>query len=189
MTTDALDSRLRALEDEFFYQVDLKLNADLREKSLREGKRERLSKVLKVQNEAALDDLIDHGIDEQTVAVLLLVPLAFVAWADGHVTEAERETVFGVISRYAKKDSAAFMRIMDPWLKSKPSDALWDAWQSYIKGLREQMSETAAAMAGEQLFEHARRVAEASTSFLSLHRIGADKQRALDKLRDALQVE
>ncbi len=187
MTTNALDSRLRALEDEFFYQVDLKLSEQLREKALREGKRKRLSELMRVHNDATLDELIDHGIDDQTITALLLVPLVFIAWADGYVTEAERKTVIDIISKYSQHDSDAVVCIIEPWLKRQPSESLWIAWQAYLEALRARSSGTATAMLGERLLEHAKRVAEASTSFLTLHRINPDKQRALDRLKDALE--
>lgn len=188
MTADALDSRLRALEDEFFYQVDLKLGEQMREKTLREGKRKRLSESIRVHDDASLDQLIDQGIDEQTVAVLLLVPLVFVAWADGHVTAAERKTVIDCVSQYAQDDEESFVGIIEPWLKQQPSEILWDAWRAYILALRERSSGTVVAMLGEKLMEHANLVAHASTSFLTVRRIGPEKQHALDRLRDTLKL-
>ncbi|KAA1261991.1 hypothetical protein LF1_45520 [Rubripirellula obstinata] len=188
MATDALDSRLRALEDEFFYQVDLKLGEQLREKTLREGKRKRLSEIIQVTDEASLDELIDQGIDEETVAVLLLVPLVFVAWADGRVTEAERSAVIECVSQYSQEHTDAFVQIVEPWLQKQPSETLWGAWGAYIQALRDKSSDTVATMLGEKIMEHANRIAKASTSFLSLHRIGPDKQHALNRLRDTLKA-
>ena len=188
MAFDALDTRLRALEDEFFHQVDLKLGEQLREKTLREGKRKRLRQAIPVDDETSLDELIEQGIDEQTVAVLLLVPLVFVAWADGHVTEAERKVVIDCVSQYSHEDADSFVRIIEPWLRHQPSETLWEAWQLYIKALREKSSDAVANMLGEKLMEHATRVAKASTRFLSLHRIGPEKQNALNRLRDTLAL-
>lgn len=187
MNTNALDKRLRALEDDFFRQVDLKLSEELRENTLRMKKRERLSNVMSIHDEATLDELIDYGINEETVAAVLLAPLVFVAWADGHVTDAERQTVIEIVSGYSHKDTAALVSVIEQWLDDKPSVELWDAWKSYIGTLRECSPGIATAMLSEKLLEHARRVAEASTSFLSFNRIAAEKQQALDQLRDVLE--
>lgn len=188
MNTNPLNKRLRALEDDFFRQVDLKLSEELRKNTVRAGKRERLSKLMSIHDEATLDELIDHGISEETVAAILLAPLVFVAWADGRVTDAERQTVIEIVSEYAQKDPAALVGVIEQWLDDRPSEELWDAWKSYIEALRERSSGTAMAMLSEKLLEHASRVAEASTSFLSFNRIAAEKQQALDQLRDALEV-
>lgn len=188
MTTNALDNRLRALENDFFRQVDLKLSEQLRENTLRAGKRERLSKLMSIHDEATLDELIDHGISEETVAAILLAPLVFVAWADGHVTDAERQTVIEIVAAYSQKDTAKLVDVIEQWLDDKPSEELWNAWKSYIEALGECSSGVATAMLREKLLKHANRVAEASTSFLSFNRIAAEKRQALDQLRDALEV-
>ncbi len=90
MTTNPLNERLRAIEDEFFHEVDLKLWEQLRQNRLRDEKRLQLNKLMHVEDQAMLDELIEQGIDDESVAVLLFVPLTFIAWADGRVTDAER---------------------------------------------------------------------------------------------------
>ncbi|TWU42995.1 hypothetical protein Q31b_20290 [Novipirellula aureliae] len=187
MITNALDGRLRALEDEFFRQVDLKLCEQLREKVLRDEARSRLARLVNIDDTDVLDELLLHGINDQTVPVLLLVPLVFVAWSDGRITDAERGTVMSIVSRYLKDESPEVLKLIDNWLDRKPSEKLWDAWQAYIEALREQSSGTVWAILSETLIEHANRVAEASTSYLSFKRICAEKQEALARLSEALQ--
>lgn len=189
MNTSALDTRLRAIEDEFFYQVDLKLSRALQEKSVREEKRARLSHLMCVDDAETLDDLIDYGVDEETVAVILLVPLVFVAWADGQVTELERKRVIEIVSRYVKRDSTASVILFESWLNERPDEKLWEAWKAYVGVLQERSSPTAAALLADQLLAHAQSVAEVSTGFLSRLRIAPEKQKALDRLRAALQFE
>lgn len=187
MSGNALGRRLRAAEDEFFYQVDLKLGEQYRQKVERERKRERLSEHLTPHSDATLDELIDNGIDEQTIATLLLAPLAFVAWADGKVTKAERDVIHAVAMPHIKENKQASIALIESWLDHRPDDRLWTAWCGYIAALRERSSGTATAMLGEQLLAEARKVAEASKGFLSFGRIDAEKQRVIDQIRDALE--
>ena len=186
---DHLESKLKSLEDEIFYQVDLKLWEQLRASRLHEEKRQLLSKLMNVQDQVMLDELIEQGIDHQTVAVLLMVPLAFIAWADGRVTETERTTVMEIASRYSREESPAFAKVVKQWLDREPSEALWNAWIAYIHTFREQSRGPATEMLAEKLMDHARSVAEASSNFLSFKRINPEKQQALNRLRDALQTE
>ena len=188
MTTNALDERLRAIEDEFFYEVDLKLWKRLRENRLRDEKRQQLNKLMHVQDQAMLDELIEQGIDDESIAVLLFVPLAFIAWADGRVTDAERKTVIEIVSQYARENSDTFVAAVKKWLDRKPNDKLWDAWEAYVQVLREKSPGCVADMITDKLFDYAQRVAEVSHSFLSFNRINAEKQQALDRLQDALKV-
>ena len=69
---DKLETRLRSLEDEIFYQVDLKLMQKLRTDTQQEEKRQQLSKLMHVEDKATLDELIEQGIDKNSVAALLL---------------------------------------------------------------------------------------------------------------------
>jgi len=186
MNTGALDTRLRAIEDEFFYQVDLKLSQAIRDKTVREEERARLSHLMCVHDAVTLDELIDHGINEETIAVMLLVPLVFVAWADGKVTDAERKRVVEIVSRYAHENSEASVGIIESWLKERPSESLWTAWAAYAEVLQQRSSPTASAMLADQLLTHAHSVAEVSTGFLSRLRIDPEKQQSLDRLRKAL---
>jgi hypothetical protein len=187
MTTNPLDERLRAIEDEFFYEVDLKLWEELRENRMRDEKRQQLNKLMHVEDQAMLDELIEQGIDDESVAVLLFVPLAFIAWADGRVTDAERKTVIEIVTQYAPENSETFVTAVKKWLVRKPDEKLWDAWQAYVHVLREQSPRCVADMITDKLFDYARRVAEVSHSFLSFNRINPEKQQALDRLENALK--
>lgn len=186
MTTNPLNERLRAIEDEFFHEVDLKLWEQLRQNRLRDEKRLQLNKLMHVEDQAMLDELIEQGIDDESVAVLLFVPLTFIAWADGRVTDAERKTVIEIVSAYARENSDTFVAAIKKWLDQKPDDRLWDAWQAYVQVLREQSPRCVADMITDKLFDYARRVAEVSHSFLSFSRINPEKQQALDRLQNAL---
>ena len=187
MSSDALDDRLRALEDEFFYEVDLKLWEDLRKNRVRDEKRQQLNKLMHVEDQVMLDELIEQGIDDESVAVLLFVPLAFIAWADGRVTDAERKTVIEIVTKYARENSNTYLPAIKKWLDRKPDEKLWDAWQAYVNVLREQSPRCVADMITDKLFDYAQRVAEVSHSFLSFNRINAEKQQALDRLENALK--
>lgn len=185
---DKLAARLRSLEDEIFYQVDLKLIEQLRNDNQLAEKRQQLSKLMHVEDEAMLDELIEQGIDQNSVAALLLVPLAVVAWADGRITDQERSTVIDIAAKYAKQESGVFIDVVKHWLDQEPSEGLWKAWLAYIRAVREQSLGPATEMLSEKLIEHATKVAEASHSFLSFNRINPDKQRALDRVCEELRT-
>ncbi len=189
MTSDTLESKLRALEDEIFFKIDQKLWEKLREDSLREEKREQLRKLMHVEDEAMLDGLIEEGIDNEKIAVLWLVPLVVVAWSDGHVTDAERKTILEIASPYSERGSDEFIAVLKRWLRREPSPDLWVAWQTYLEALRQYSLGPATEMLADKLYEDANRVAHASNSFLSFGRVCKEKQEALDRLKKALKGE
>ena len=189
MINTALEDKLRSLEDEIFYQVDRQLWEKLRQDKLRDEKRQQLGELMHVEDEAMLDGLIKQGIDNEKIAVLLMVPLVFVAWSDGRVTDAERKMILDITSHYTQGDADEMGKIIRQWLKRQPSEELWKAWQAYFVALPERASKPATAMLGEKLFEDATKVAHASDGFLSFGRLAPEKQQALDRLRAAIQID
>ena len=75
------------LEEEFFAKKNARLLQEMRKKTEHEEQREALRKVVAVQDDAFLDRLIAMGIVPERAMVLRLIPLIFVAWADGSVDE------------------------------------------------------------------------------------------------------
>ena len=63
---DALHQRGKALEDEFFRQVDQKLLADLKAADEGESLKEQLASVTSFQDDELLADLIDCGFQPMT---------------------------------------------------------------------------------------------------------------------------
>ena len=56
----------------------------------REKLREQLASATGFQDPELIDHLVDRGFEPTTLTALALVPMVFVAWADGTVTPSER---------------------------------------------------------------------------------------------------
>ncbi len=134
---DAIHDRGRALEDEFFHRVDEQLRTKLRESMEREKKREQLISATGFNDEELLDHLIDGGFEPATVAALVLVPAVFVAWADGSVTEHERQAVMGAALQRGLGNQVLAMKMVDAWLHTHPPRSLWNLWKEYSLAVRE----------------------------------------------------
>jgi len=60
------------------------------------------------------------GLTKTTYRALMLLPLVYVAWADGHVQNVERD----LILRFAKRSlhlTAETMKVIEGWLETAPS--------------------------------------------------------------------
>ena len=64
---DAIHSRGKALEDEFFRRVDQKLMEDMRRSAERKATREQLAKVTGLKDETVLDHMVDAGFEPTTL--------------------------------------------------------------------------------------------------------------------------
>ena len=76
---------------------------------------------------------MDLGINMSTGSALILAPLVQVAWAEGKVTDKERETVLRLAAgRGVEKGSPAEAQLL-AWLDRRPDDAVFQAAIQVIK--------------------------------------------------------
>ena len=121
------------LEDAFFAEKHALELGRLRKQSEHEERCDALSKVVKIQDEAFLGRLIGMGIGPERAMALRLIPLVFVAWADGNIDEKEREAIL----RAAKKQGVAAeeiaIKVLRDWLATKPDPKILGLWKDYIR--------------------------------------------------------
>src|SRR5262245_59948295 len=133
MDKDRLKERGRSLEEEYVRKQEAKLVEKLRERARLEDIAAALAQELQVENPELLRRIMDLGVTLDTGAAFLLAPLVQVAWAEGSVTERERDTVLRLGSeRGIEKESAAHAALRE-WLRVRPSDEFFDTAVEGIK--------------------------------------------------------
>jgi len=93
MREDDLREDSGRLEAAFFVGENATLLQQLRLRTDEERLREELREVVKVKHERFLDRLVALGVRPETALALTLIPLLFVAWADGQLDERERKAL------------------------------------------------------------------------------------------------
>lgn len=179
---DALHQRGKALEDEFFRQVDQKLLADLKAADERESLKEQLASVTSFQDDELLADLIDCGFQPMTVAALALVPAVFVAWADGSVTPLERQAVMNAALRRGIEEQPLALQLLETWLHKHPPRSLWNLWKEYVSAVYSSFSDSSREALANEVRQQARTVAEASGGTLGFGKVSDAEQAILDDI-------
>jgi len=124
--SDIFKGRERAFEAVYFSKQDAKLLAKMRERAALREVAQALAEKLRVDDAELLKRVSDLGLNRETGPAILLAPLVQVAWAEGEVTEREREVVFEIAaSRGVVAGSAAHAQL-DTWLRQRPADALFE---------------------------------------------------------------
>jgi hypothetical protein len=138
MTKDVFKDRERGLEEEFFRKEDAKRLEKMRETAKLQEIAGALAEILKVQSPELLSRTIALGINRDNAPAFLLAPLVQVAWAEGKVTEPEREAILRFArDRGIEKGSPAEAQLL-AWLQSRPPQAAFDTAIEVIKaGLAE----------------------------------------------------
>ena len=137
---------------------------------------------------ALLRELKYLGVDEASLPVLALLPLAQVAWADGVVQEEERAKILELAHKLKLNDHAELL--LSGWLTHAPS-------QTYIERGRRAMLVLTKADVGLTLddallgdvIEFSKAVAQAAGGFFGFRTVGAEELEVLEEIADALDVQ
>jgi len=169
----------RNLEEEFFAREHARLLEDLRRKQAVEERREALRAVVQIKDDDFIDRLIELDIGPGTAISLSLVPLVFVAWADGKMSGNEREAILRAAETRGVAPGTPAREILETWLGKKPAPSLLQAWKSYVRALWPLFSAPQQAEMRASLLGNAREIADAAGGFLGLTSRISDEERAM----------
>jgi hypothetical protein len=182
VSEDFLEERRSALENEFFHKEDQKKIADLKQDLHESTTKDELRKVSGMSDDAVLDQLVELGLTGKTVAALSLVPLIWVAWADGVIQDNERIAILNGAHGKGLEEGTPGYTLLEGWLAKKPADALFGAWETYIKTLAAQLNDEQNRLLRTQIVNFARVVAESAGGFLGIGRVSASEEKVLERI-------
>jgi hypothetical protein len=185
VSKDFLRERRESLEEEFFHKLQTDQIESLRGELERKETREHLQAACGIADEVVLDQLVALGLSGVTMAALSMVPLVWVAWADGTVQEAERKAVLKAAHEHGIDDGGAAHKVLAGWLERRPEKELFDAWAAYTRALADTLVPSQRTQLRGQLVGLARHVAEAAGGFLGIHRISHKEEAALADIEAA----
>lgn len=182
---DALHERGKALEDEFFHRVDERLRAKLHAKLEREEAVKRFSAATGIENEEVIHHLIDSGFAPASISALTLVPIVFVAWADGKVTPAERQIILRAALHRGVKGKPEAFEMLEGWLQQPPPESLWNLWREYWLAISLILTPTIAEMLHAEMLRTAGDVAKASGGYFGRGKVSPNEQVVLGRIAEA----
>jgi hypothetical protein len=117
--------RERAEEEAYFRQVDAKLIAKLRQRAQLSEIAHALAEKLHADEPALLERIQKLGVTLDTGSAFILAPLVEVAWVDGDVSHAERDTILHIAKQRGVAPGSADHRQLLDWLAHRPSDEVF----------------------------------------------------------------
>ena len=118
MDKDMFKERERSLEEEYFRKHEAKLIEKLRERGKVEEIVEALAMKLQIDDPALLRRIMALGVTLDTGAAFLLAPLVQVAWAEGGVTDREREKILRIAAERGIDTSSPAYTQLQAWLNT-----------------------------------------------------------------------
>jgi tellurite resistance protein len=184
---NSLNDAGKGLEDAFFAKENARLLQQMRDKAAKQERRAAMRDVVRVNDDALIDRLIELGLEPGTVLALQLVPLAAVAWADGQIEPKERDAVLKAAAAQGIAADSVAGQMLKNWLVQQPGAELMDAWKRQMRALLPLLSPKERDDIRASALERARSVAEAAGGFLGLtSKISAQEKAVLDSLAQTL---
>ena len=186
MDKDIFKERERSLEEEYFRKHEAKLIAKLRERAKLDEIAEALAVKLQIDEPALLSRIMALGVTLDTGAAFLLAPLVQVAWAEGAVTDREREKVLRIATERGIATSSPAYSQLQRWLRTRPADAIFDAAIEAIKTGLSVLTPAERADRVKRIVDACREVASASGGLGRLLGLGTGISSEEEAILDAM---
>ena len=192
MDKEIFKERGRSLEEEYVRKQEAKLLEKLRERGKLEEIAAALAAKLQVDNPDLLRRIMALGVTLETGAAFMMAPLVQIAWAEGAVTDRERETVLRLGGeRGIEEASPAHAQLLE-WLRVRPSDELFDTAVEAIKAGLSVLTPEERADRVKRIVEACRQVAAASGGLPRLLGLGTgvsgEEESILDTIAATLRA-
>lgn len=125
MTKDMFRDRARGEEEAYFRRQDARLIEKLRQKAQFSEIAHALAEKLHADEPALLERIQKLGVTLDTGSAFILAPLVEVAWVDGEVSHAERDTILHIAKQRGVEPGSADYRQLLDWLTHRPSDEVF----------------------------------------------------------------
>lgn len=133
MAKDIFRERGRAEEEAYFHQVDAKLIEKLRQRAQLSEIAHTLAEKLQTDEPALLERIQKLGVTLDTGSAFILAPLVEVAWADGDISQAERDTILNIAKQRGVEPESDDHRQLLDWLAQRPADEIF---QTALEAIR-----------------------------------------------------
>jgi hypothetical protein len=182
---DMFADRGRSLEEEYFRKKDRELIDRMREAATAAQARADMGARTGLTDPQLLDELQALGFTPDTVALLPLIPVVQVAWAEGGVTAAERALIVKLArTRGIDQGSAADLQLAD-WLDRRPSEEVFSRATRLISAMLASPGQE--RLSADDLVRQCESIATASGGIFGINKVSPEERQLLASIADALR--
>jgi hypothetical protein len=184
---DAFAEREHLLEEDYFRRKEKELIEKMRVRAAAEEQRRRIGQQAGVADEEVLRDLQDLGYTPETVMMLYLVPVIQIAWAEGGVTEKERDLIVKAARSRGIDAGTPCDQQLQIWLSKRPSDELFEKSLRAIHTILEAQPAEARVAHEKDLVSLATAIASASGGIVGFRAVSEEERLILAHITDELK--
>ena len=188
MSDDQLAKRGRTLEEEYFRRKDRELIEKLRQTSAAEQARDELGRQTGLHDPALLQELEELGFTPDTVALLPLIPVLEMAWAEGGVTSSERTLILRLARSRGIGEGSPADRQLQQWIAARPDPHVFERARRLIAAMVVSGGSAPAAVTADDLVAQCEQIAAASGGVFGIGRVSAEERALLSSLAADLRT-
>ena len=189
LTNDSINRRTDKLVDLQLAAKELKLQQEFAKSLAIESEKRELMRATQIEKLELIFRLLDAGFRSETLSALELVPIAFVAWASGSVTDRERTVVMGSLVDYGLLINQASNDRFQVWLDTRPAHELLILWKDYTTAKLTPLSSEVRRTIGIRLLKKSTEISMASGGFFGFGTICDAEQVILDEISEAFGLK
>lgn len=184
---DAFAERGRTLEEDYFRRKEKEVIDKMRRNAAAEAERQRMGQQAGVANDEVLRDLQELGYTPDTVSLLHLVPLIQTAWAEGSISDEERDLIAQAArARGIEADSSAGQQL-NRWLAQRPSEELFEKTLRAIGAILEAAAPEVRAASEHDLLSLCTAIASASGGIMGFRAVSNAERQILERITQRLE--
>ena len=185
---EGITDDVRKREEDYFRRKDRELLEKMRAAASAEQSRRDLGNATGIQDPALLQELEELGFTPGTIALLPLVPVLQVAWAEGGISGAERKMILDLArQRGIGAGSAADVRLTE-WLDERPSEDTFRKASRLIGAMLDHPVATGPQVSAEELIHYCEQIAAASGGLFGIGKVSTEERAALEQIARGLKT-
>jgi hypothetical protein len=185
--SEGITDDARKREEEYFHRRDRELIERMRRERDAADARNALATATGIRDPENLRELEALGFTPATVALLPLVPVLQVAWAEGGVSPAERELIVNLArTRDIPPGSDADSQLQE-WLHRRPSDDTFRKAGRLIRAMLDHPEGTEMQLSADDLLKYCEQIAHASGGIFGFGSVSAEEKSALAQVAAQLK--
>lgn len=185
---DGINDDIRQREDEYFRRQDRELIERMRQQAADAATRKSIENATGINDPEQIQELQALGFSPDTLALLPLVPVLQVAWAEGGISTAERTMIVNLArSRDIAAGSPADVQLHE-WLAEKPSEATFRKASRLIGAMLDHPAGAEMQVSADDLIKYCEQIAQASGGLFGIGKVSAEEKAVLQQIAAQLKA-
>jgi hypothetical protein len=185
--TDGITDEVRKREEEYFRRKDRELIERMRAEAAATDRRKELEVVTGIHDPQSIIDLEALGFTPQTIALLPLVPVLEVAWAEGGISTAERQMILTLARSGRVAAGSEADHQLQAWLETRPAEETFHKARRLIAAMLDHAEGSELQVSAADLIRHCEQIAHASGGLFGFGSVSAEEKAALQQIAGQLK--